>query len=324
MSDEQTTAERMAALRALAERQRAEWLQSRIYRTSGVNQRSRRTNDELAEIDEAIYEIAKAEQPVTVRGLFYRCVSRGLVPKTDKGKNNGYAVVQREALKMRRRGDLPYGWITDGSRLRLKPESYSSVAAALQNTATMYRRNLWIDQGVHVEVWAEKDAIRGVVFPVTAEYDVPLMIARGFSSETFLWETAEEINAEGRPAVIYNLGDHDLHGVRAWQHVWSRLREMVNASIDIEFERLAVTPEQITEMNLPTRPDKTDSGFGDCVEVDAIPSTDLRDLVRDAIERWIDPTALRITRVAEASERQWLGELADYYAEDNDEEDEDA
>ena len=71
----------------------------------------------------------------------------------------------------------------------------------------MYRRDLWIDQGVHVEVWTEKDAIRGVIFAaVTVEYDVPLMISRGFSSETFLYETAEDINDEGKPAVIYQLG----------------------------------------------------------------------------------------------------------------------
>src|SRR5262249_17551936 len=141
-----------------------------------------------------------------------RCPPRGLVPKTEQG----YAVVQRRALKMRRAGELPYGWITDGSRLRLKPRTFCNAQAALENTARMYRRDLWIDQGVHVEVWAEKDAIRGVIYPVTAEYDVPLMISRGYSSETFLYETAEDINAEGVPAVIYQLGDHDDDGVKAW------------------------------------------------------------------------------------------------------------
>jgi hypothetical protein len=155
-----------------------------VYGTSPLNgKRHRRTKAELAEIDDAIYEIAEAEEPVTVRGLFYRVMSRGLVPKTEQG----YSVVQRQALKMRRNGELPYGWITDGSRLRLKPRSFTSAQAALENTAQMYRRDLWIDQEMHVEVWCEKDAIRGVVVPVTAQYDVPLMISRGYSSETFLW-----------------------------------------------------------------------------------------------------------------------------------------
>jgi hypothetical protein len=167
---------------------------------------------------------------------------------------------------------------------------------------------------MHVEVWAEKDAIRGVVSPVTARYDVPLMISRGYSSETFLYETAEDINDDGKPAVIYQLGDHDRDGVRAWNAIQRKLREFVDDDIDLTFERIAVTPEQIEEYELPTRPDKTDSGFGPCVEVDAIPSSALRQLVTDAIETWIDRHELRLTKIAERSEREVLQRMANGWA----------
>jgi hypothetical protein len=279
-----------------------------FYGTNTLNgHRYRRTNAELAQIDAAILEIAEAEEPVTVRGLFYRVMSRGLVEKTEKG----YAVVQRQTLKLRRAGVLPYGWITDGTRLRLKPMTWSSTQAALENTAKMYRRDLWIDQNMHVEVWTEKDAIRGVVYPVTEEFDVPLMISRGFSSETFLHETAEEINDKGKDAVIYQLGDHDPSGVAAWEDIQRKLLGFVDPGIDLVFERIAVTPEQIVSMNLPTRPTKQSDPRaakfrGDSVEIDAIPSTTLRELVRAAIEQWMDPERLRIHRAAEESERQAL------------------
>src|ERR1700747_196634 len=105
-----------------------------IYGTSALNgHRRRSTKAELAEIDAAIYEISDAQRPITVRGIFYQMVSPyGLVPKTDKrdeatGEPSGYGIVQREILKMRRRGDLPYGWITDGTRLRLKPRSFTNA-----------------------------------------------------------------------------------------------------------------------------------------------------------------------------------------------------
>jgi hypothetical protein len=243
--------------------------------------------------------------------LFYRVMSRGLVPKSE----NGYSVVQRQALKMRRSGDLPHKWITDGSRLRLKPATWSNGQAALENTARMYRRDLWIDQGVHVEVWTEKDAIRGVIYPATAEYGVPLMISRGFSSETFLYETAEDISDEGNPAVIYQLGDHDPSGVAAWEDIQAKLFQFVDHSVDLTFERIAVTPEQIIDLDLPIRPTKQSdprakSFAGDSVEVDAIPSNTLRGLVTEAIEKWIDPEALRLTQVAEDSERQVLTRMA--------------
>jgi hypothetical protein len=288
----------------------AEFVAAAFYEPNTLNgdgRRYRRTNAELARVDAAILDVAEAENPVTVRGLFYRVMSRGLLPKTEKG----YRVVQRQTLKLRRAGVLPYGWITDGSRLRLQPATWSSAQAALENTAKMYRRSLWIDSGVHVEIWCEKDAIRGVVHPVTDEYDVPLMISRGYSSETFLNETAEEINTQGRDAVIYQLGDHDPSGVDAWRDIQQKLRGFVDDDIDLVFERIAVTPEQIISLNLPTRPTKQSDSraakfAGESVEVDAIPSPTLRDLVREAIEQWLDPEHLRITRAAEASERQAL------------------
>ena len=80
----------------------------------------------------------------------------------------------------------------------------------------------------------------------------------------------------------------------------------------IHFKRVAVTPEQITAWNLPTRPTKkTDSrskGFGDeSIELDAIPPLTLRDLVREGIEQHIDPYCLQQTRRIEAQERGALG-----------------
>jgi hypothetical protein len=281
-----------------------------VYGTSAIK-RSRRTRAQIEDLETAIYDVAHAEKPCTIRGVFYRVMSMGLVPKTEAG----YRQVQNRILLMRRRGDLPYGWISDGTRWRVKPETWSGVPAALADTAAFYRRALWDDQDVHLEIWSEKDAIRSAVYPVTAEFDVPLMVARGFPSESFLWETAQAIIADDKYTVIYQLGDHDPSGVSAWQQTRRRLAEFA-PGVEFEFERLAITPEQIIEHRLPTRPTKqSDSrakGFdGDSVEVDALPSPVLRALVRDAIEAWIDPEALRLTRIAEESEREVLTRIAD-------------
>jgi hypothetical protein len=141
------------------------------------------------------------------------------------------------------------------------------------------------------------------------------MISRGFSSETFLYETAEDINDEGNDAVIYQLGDHDPSGVAAWEDIQRKLRAFVDSDIELTFERIAVTPEQIVEMNLPTRPTKQSDTRaakfkGDSVEVDAIPSPALRGLLRSAIESHIDPDALRLHEIAEQSEKEILARIA--------------
>lgn len=282
-----------------------------VYGTSPVK-RHRRTKAELEDIDAAIIVTAAAEQPISVRGLFYRVMSKGLVPKSDAG----YSVVQRQALKLRRAGDLPYHWVADGTRWQTKPRTYSSVDDAVDILASSYRRALWDDQDVHVELWVEKDAIASVVSRTTSKWDVPLMVARGFASESFLWTAGQEILFDRKPAVIFQLGDHDASGVAAWEDTQRKLTEFVGGAVDLSFRRLAVTPEQIETYDLPTRPQKqTDTRAakfkGECVEVDAMPSTALRSIVSEAIEEWIDPEALRLTNIAEESEREGLRALAE-------------
>jgi len=272
--------------------------------------RNRRTASAYAELDQTIISVCAADHPLSVRGVFYRVMSAGVVAKSEKE----YGVVQRRVLKLRRSGELPYGWIADGTRWHVKSRSWDSVEQALADAAVSYRRALWNDQDSYVEVWSEKEAISSIVSPITDSYDVPLMIARGFASETFLYSTAATITAIAKPTTIYQLGDHDPSGVAAWEHVQRRLREFA-PDVEISFERIAVTEDQITELGLPTRPTKASDSRaktfrGDSVEVDAIPTATLRLLVQEAIERHIDPVALEATRLFEAQERAGLEAMA--------------
>jgi len=161
---------------------------SALYGTSAVK-RDRRTKSELATLDAAIVTAVETETPVTVRGVFYRVVSAGGVEKSEKG----YGAVQRRLLHLRRTRVVPYSSITDGTRLRLKPDSWSDIDQMLADAASSYRRALWDDQDVDVIVVCEKDAISGVVYPVTAEFDVELCITRGYSSETFTHSIAQTV-----------------------------------------------------------------------------------------------------------------------------------
>jgi hypothetical protein len=282
------------------------------YATSPVKRR-RRTVAELDAVDRAIITAVSTENPVTVRGVYYRVVSAGAVEKTERG----YDLVGRQLLKLRRDGRVPYSWITDGTRLILKPNSWTRLDEMLDDAAASYRRALWHDQDSEVIVLSEKDAISGVIYPVTARYDVELGIARGYSSETFTHSIAETINDNdrvGKTTFVYQLGDHDPSGVDAWRSFQERVRGFVPHA-DVEFERLAVNPEQIALYGLPTRPTKTTDSrakrfVGGSVEVDAIPPTELRSIVEAAIVEHIDPDQLRLTRIAEDSERDILHRMA--------------
>jgi hypothetical protein len=271
--------------------------------------RHRATKAEVERRREALYEIVAAMKPMTVRQVFYQATVRGIVEKSEAGYNK----VQTDLVLMRRAGEMPFDWLPDNTRWQRKPRTFDSIKQALQDTARLYRKSLWTQIEAHVEVWLEKDALAGVVLPVTALYDVPLMVARGYASLSFLHSAAEYINRLDVPAFIYHLGDFDPSGVNAGERIEETLREMA-PSAEIHFERLAVTPEQIEAWRLPTRPTKaSDSrakGFGAIsVELDAVEPDKLRALVEDAIEDHVPPHQFKVLNAAADSERTLIRQL---------------
>lgn len=274
-----------------------------IYEAS----RTRRATKREMEIRfDALLNICSLMQPMTVRQVYYQATVHGIVDKTEAG----YDRVQRALVHLRRRGRLPYSWIADNARWQRKPSTWRNPGEAINEIARFYRKSLWTDLDTYCEVWLEKDALSAVVYPVTSEYDVPLMVTRGYSSLSFLHVAAEAIKERGRPTFIYHLGDFDPSGQDAARKVEETLRDFA-PDVPITFKQLAVRPEQVAAWNLQTRPtkksDTRSKGFGDIsVELDAIDPRTLRHLVRDALEAHIPSEQLEIYKTAEQSEREWL------------------
>jgi hypothetical protein len=285
--------------------------QDGFYRPKPIK-RNRRKRVEVNRIKQEIISLLEADNPQTVRQVYYALTVRGLIGKTETEYKQ---TVVRLLTDMRERGEVPFEWIADNTRLMRKPSTFSNLEAFLKNCHQNYRRNLWVAAPVYIEIWCEKDALTGVIFEETEPYDVPLMVARGYSSITFVHSAAKAIEAREKPAYIYHLGDYDPSGQDAARDIEEKLRRYSHKA-EIHFQRLAVTPEQIEKWNLPTRPNKaSDSRTAKfkgaaSVELDAIPAKLLRQLVRETIERHIDKRELEITRVAEASERDQLREVA--------------
>jgi hypothetical protein len=275
------------------------------YQASPIK-RARSTRVEVEHRRTALYSIVRAMRPMTVRQVFYQATVRGIIEKSEAGYNK----VQTDLVHMRRAGQMPYDWLADNTRWQRKPRSYNGVQEALEDTLRVYRKSLWVDADAYVEVWLEKDALSGVIYPVTSQYDVPLMVARGYASLSFLHSAAEFINDLEVPAYIYHLGDFDPSGVNAGEKIEETLKELA-PDATIIFERLAVTEQQIASWNLPTRPTKKSDtrakGFGDIsVELDAIEPNRLRTIVQDAIEDHLPPEQFDVLKVAEESERSAL------------------
>jgi hypothetical protein len=217
---------------------------------------------------------------------------------------------------MRKSGELPYEWIVDNTRRVIEGYAYNSVADALTQTAENYRVNLWKDADCLVQIWLEKDALAGVIESVTLDYGVPLMVARGYSSLSFQHEQAGKLQGETRPVFIYLLGDHDTYGVNAHETIEATLIDMA-PDVDLHFERLAVTKDQIRRWRLPSRLTDADNDReaafdkGRAVELDAIEPNKLRKLVESAINRHMSAAERDHLRENEDADCERIRELAE-------------
>jgi hypothetical protein len=284
-----------------------------VYETSRIK-RQRATKAEMEERAEFLIGYASEHGPVTVRGLYYQAEVAALpgISKDDKD----YDKVQRQVLLLRREGRLAYSDIADATRWMRKSTSYDSVEEALKATARLYRKNLWLDADDYVEIWAEKDALAGVIYPVTSLYDVPLMVTRGFSSETFAYEAVAARKGDDRTYHVYYFGDFDRAGQDAAKSLHEKLKRFANEEgIKVVFLQVAVTERLIVDLDLPTREPKRKSAADKkwphdfACELDAIPPDSLRAIVEACIDLHLPQDKLAVLKAAEESEREIISRL---------------
>jgi hypothetical protein len=294
----------------------------------------KRTKAQIAELSDAILDRLGDEHPMTVRQTFYALLGKPTIVddwrehrRTTlicKDERDYKGTVMRLMGAMREDGVLPWEWVADESRWMRKPKSYLDLNSALIELQSRFRADRWCEQDSRVEIWCEKNALSGIIFPITSQYDVPFMVGAGFSSKTFLHDAAMEAVEAGKPTVIGYIGDHDPSGKHIIKRLERDLRRYVNRKVKITVQKLAVTPELIEKYALPTRPTKTKGNAhaknwkgGRSVEVDALPMDALRILVNDFIVGHINAKESRIHSWHAADERQGatreaIGEIISY------------
>ena len=285
------------------------------------------------ELGRAAHDVlAGSRYAMTLRQLYYALVSNGAIPKVEAA----YDRLKRVMRDQREDGTVPWDWLVDHTRAVFAPRTFEGVEGLLTDTATLYRRDLMRSQPVAIQVWAESDSIGSVIAQVTSRYCIPTFIGRGYSSRGYLWNAARDAVAAAeadKEVAILHVGDFDPSGVDIYRDVEETLRlyafarqfgapvttcrrlvsdrdYRLGSTTDwLSFERLALTPDQIEDYDLPARPPKGSdvrtaafTGKG-AVEVEALPVEELLAIVEEAILERIDREALRIAEAAEASER---------------------
>ena len=298
----------------------------------------RRTKSQIDDIKTAIYKLCEQYQPMTVRQLFYALTVKGVIEKTESDYKN---VVCRLTKEMRLAGELPWDWLADHTRWQHKPRTYGGISDCLEQSQAAYRRALWDPKtnSNYVEIWLEKDALTGVFYDVTSEYDVPLMPCRGYPSLSFLRSAARVIAwrqqilidnwykdlFDAMPKLsIYYFGDFDPTGVDISRNIEDRIRAFLSEMDDqysdlfFEFKRVAINEDHIKDMNLQTRPTKQSDtrakkfGHNVSVELDAIEPNKLRQMIRSCILENIDEGELERVWQTEEAERKLLDQVLNF------------
>lgn len=153
----------------------------------------------------------------------------------------------------------------------------------------MEQRAYWQLQPQRVEVWCEKDSVIGSIEDLTVKLGITVRVARGFLSTTKAFDLARAIGGSEKPMTVFYLGDHDPSGRQIETDLAKRIH---NYGAKFIIKRLAIHAADITKFKLPPlRVKQSDSraiGFlrrysNKCVELDALPPTELRRRVEEAV-----------------------------------------
>lgn len=255
---------------------------------------------------EAVRDIIdRYDTKLTLRQIFYQLVSKHIIPNNI----SAYQRLSKTLVWARHNGEIDWESIEDRTRILHgrdeEPETpedhFRGAMRYFANCDDYYRLPFWHNQEKYLEVWFEKQALQSLFYRITDQYNVSGLPIRGYSSHTVgheLRKRVEEI-IEQRPMIkeyiILYFGDFDPSGEDIFRFIQD-MSEMFNLSIN--FEKIAITPEQIKKYNIPPMmAKKSDSRYNgfvakygekSAVELDALDPEVLQKMIKESIERHID------------------------------------
>jgi hypothetical protein len=276
-------------------------------------------NEVIEAVKEELQNFDEHGYKPTLRAMFYRLFSRGIIPNT----SSAYDRLSKTTVRARMEDELEIDCFIDNSRqiiddynkFHWTPEDLIDARVEnLKNTEFDYTKffHRWHNQPHYVEVWIEKDAMAGVFQTILQGKDVTIVPMKGNASLTFLNECVERLahfENLGKKVHILYYGDFDPSGDYMDTDLENRLRGLgLEIPFDADFERIAVTQEQIDDYNLPSDPDKATREKMDrdtkspqfiekygklyAVELDSlpalIPDVFRQELVIDQVEQYFD------------------------------------
>ena len=268
---------------------------------------------------EAILREYRAELPLTARQIFYRLVGAYGYPKTEKA----YESLTNHLNRARRARIIAFDDIRDDGASVMREHHYADendFYRHVREQGETYERDKLARQKVDIRVYCESAGMMPQLRRVTRRYSVPVYSCSGFDSLTAKFDLAESVaeahTYRGHNTVILHLGDHDPSGETIFDSIAADVHAFLEVDIPhipggqiARFEPVALTPDQIIQYALPTDPAKASShsakwGSKRACQLEALEPRVLAFILKDAIERHLDPDILAADMKAETQERR--------------------
>lgn len=134
-------------------------------------------------------------------------------------------------------GIVDWEAIEDRLRKPSRPAAFDSPQDIVRAAINQYRKDRQLGQKIHIEVWVEKDALSGVLKRVTEKYGIRIMVNRGYSSASAMYDSYERFyeafQANQKVKILY-LGDFDPSGVDMVRDIKSRIDEFIIGSKEVK------------------------------------------------------------------------------------------
>lgn len=247
-------------------------------------------------IDDILATYSRKGMPVTVRQLYYRLVTKNVIVNSVKS----YKKLVKLVTDARMAGLLDWDAIEDRHRAWQRRQGFESGKHFIDAVANSYHMDMWHGQAYRPFVLIEKDALSNVFASICWNYDVPLLVCKGYlsasTSRDFAITDMRYAIADGQQPIVLHFGDHDPSGIDMSRDLAERLARFLEIDTP-ELRRRALNLDQVKRWNPPPNPAKqTDSRYAayvkrfgrKCWELDALEPEELQRLVRTSIERMID------------------------------------
>jgi hypothetical protein len=251
---------------------------------------------------------------LTLRQLYYQMVVRNWLVNEERSYRQLSGLVSDGRLA----GLIDWDAIEDRVRVPRIPTEFANLRELTEAALQSYRLPRWDGQEHYVELWVEKDALAGVLVPLARQFHVTLMVNRGYSSQSAMYESANRFRDKAaildgdNKLILFYLGDHDPSGEDMVRDISDRL---LMFGVEVDVRKIALTMDQIQHYNPPPNPTKlTDSRAPAYIaihgnsswEVDALPPEVLSSLITSELRGVINIKKMEAIKAREEADKKAL------------------